>query len=70
MGMLFFKHINYFYAEYEKTFIIANIFAVIHLASCQDAFGVEQELLHNTGPTQTKEPLCESGGVEQLLHNT
>ena len=58
--------------KYEKKniFIIANVFAVILLASCQGAFEVEQQVLHNSGPTQTKEPLCESGGVEQLLHNT
>ena len=58
MGMLFCKYIAY-------------IFAVIHLASCQGAFfEVEEQLLHNTGPAQTKEPLCESSGVEQPLHNT
>ena len=49
---------------------MANIFAVIHLASCQSAFEAEQQLLHDTGPTQAKEPLCESGGVEQPSHNT
>ena len=65
MGMLFFKNINYFYAKYENNiFIIAYIFAVIHLASCQGALEVEQQLLHNPGPAQTKEPLCESSGVE------
>ena len=72
MGMLyFFKYINYFYAKYEKhIFVIANMFAVILLASCQGAFEVEQQLLHNMGPAQTNEPLCESSGVEQPLHST
>ena len=46
------------------------LFALIHLASCHGAFEVEQQLLHNTGPALTKEHLCESGGVEQPLHNT
>ena len=45
--------------------IIASIFAVIRLASCQGAFEVEQQLLHNTGLSQTKEPVCDSSGVEQ-----
>ena len=76
MGMLFFNIffniLIIFYAKYEKNIfiIIANIFAVIHLASYQCDFEVEQQLLHNTEPTHTKKPLCESGGVEQPLYNT
>ena len=71
MGTVFFKYSNYFHVKCEKNFfIIANIFAVIHLTSCQGAFEVKKQLLLNTGPAQAKEPLCERGEVEQPLHNT
>ena len=71
-GHIFFLlYVNYFYAECDKNiFIIANMSAVIHLASCQGRFVLEQQLFHNTGLAQTKGPLCESYGVKHLLHNT
>ena len=37
--------------------IIASIFAVIHLASCQDPFEMEQQQLYNTRLAQ-KRSLC------------
>ena len=62
MGMIFFIY-KLFYAKCEKNVsIIANIYAVIHLASCRGPFV--------TGLTQTKDSLFEIDEVEQLLHNT
>ena len=49
-----------------KKKIIANIFVVIHLASCQGAFEVEQQLLNDTGPALTKEPFCESQNTHYI----
>ena len=63
--------INNYTSEISKLIVSIEKYMVKYIWQAAKALLCESlELLHNTGLTQTKGPVCESDGVEQLLYNT